>query len=288
MNKHLSFIFLCFSIFAAPKNVSAMQLSPCPCIEDLQALESFYAESEGAKKTLKDWRLLKSLRNELTTNIHTCAKFVAKKLGETLDNDVLPEKIALVVDIDDTCILSEESYYTLAQRDKIKISPYDANKPPTIEAILQLVKEAKDNDITVYYLTARLEKLDGVDQCRYYQQELKNAGYPLDQLKNLICRPEDLNLGKDEESAIKKVGQWKQEKLNELKKTYSNLFFIDDQASNIAPGSPWQFRIPSVETPWLDSHLVTTPGKSIRRVQEENYTFPQTCYTDDFLFIDFE
>jgi len=211
-------------------------------------------------------------RTKLTNNLFkynfsqclgTCAAKAQEHLEKAL-TQYSPENIALVLDIDDTCIMTKESFNKLTEGDYSR-SKYDSSNPPAILQIRNLSLWASNLGIKIYYLSARPDKMplsnpnqEFVDRLPDHRSMLNNAGYSniTDFSTTLICQKYE-EYREDPEQ----IGRWKQEELARIKKSCSEIVFLDDQETNIDPKAEGQYLVPTPLNQF-------TPKQSIRAMMD--------------------
>lgn len=182
--------------------------------------------------------------------------------------------IALILDIDDTCIHTAESFELMI---KNPASPYfdEAEtrshfKPSPILPILSLFEFAMDEGVKVIFLTARPEndpRNPTVDWTPDHQDVLEAAGYPVDNEQTfLICMPVEIYQEATRPENIYKcaeiIGDWKKSQHDYIEETYDCTIaaVLDDQPANLDRKKQGHLRIPCAANPY------TTPQQQLRKI----------------------
>lgn len=176
------------------------------------------------------------------------------------------KKLAIVLDLDDTCLCSPEAYKLLIQNPESPL--FDADEvdkeywPYPITPVLFLFNWAIDAGFKIFFLTARPDKnpLDpDLDVTHLHKKQIKAAAFgKIDNKKEfLICMPvkkyQEVTLPENKDTCDAIIGAWKHAQHDEIEKKYGCkiVAVLDDQPANINREKPGHLRIPSPGEPQL-------------------------------------
>jgi predicted secreted acid phosphatase len=172
---------------------------------------------------------------ELTQAIATATHYIVQR-AETNEKSTHPQKLAIVLDIDETC-LSNYSYLIARDfaDDKQKMhSAWREAKAPAIKPMLSLYRKALENHVSVFFVTAREKSFQ-----KPTYENLKSAGYQ--QWTGIYFKPEHYDLPSKipfKTEAREKITQ----------KGYTVIASIGDQMSDLVGGyTEKTFKLPN---PW--------------------------------------
>lgn len=177
-----------------------------------------------------------ALHKKLLHNIQTCVESTQRYLEAKLQEQNHPP-IALILDIDDTCILSKENI---------------VNNIVINESVLKLAQWAVDQNIKIYYLSSRIAPLDSREQVETLAPPPSSTKPILDQLRKykFPCQEGEIicykNYQEFEKSSFD-IGAWKQKKLRIIQKTFPVYAFLDNDPDNVDIHQKGQHILPSSE-----------------------------------------
>lgn len=216
---------------------------------------------------------------QLVQNIELRVNQLQKHLDDIVATTPAEEikNLAIILDMDDTCLCSPEAYELLIQNPESPLYD-DAEEgkeywPYPITPVLFLFNWAIDEGFKIFFLTARPERhplCPEVDITHLHKQQIANASFGEidDENEYLICMPlekyQEAVDPKNQDSLNALIGAWKHSQHDVIEKKYGCkiVAVLDDQPENLDRAKPGHLRIPSPRDP----HVTPQKPKSVSRI----------------------